>query len=208
MEQNTQAPNPHISLKDRYDLVIKARNFHYDNFSKWMSYFYVIIAALFIALYNIIGKTGELYNSLTLIICLLGFIFSLLWHWANKGYYYWAVHFISLVNHYEKNLLKLDEKERVYFVFADKGLNENAYNPITGANFSTSKISLLVSYIVCIVWSWGFMWILLYPSIKNWVFLCFLFSFLIIGALSWVGKKYLYSNIRQMPDLNKILNEQ
>ena len=41
-----------LTKKEQYDYLIKARNFHYDNYAKWASYFYLITVAIFIALYN------------------------------------------------------------------------------------------------------------------------------------------------------------
>lgn len=53
-------------------------------------------------------------KNIVLVISFFGFIVGLAWYWSNKGYYYWNINFITLVNHYEKNLLKFKENERVY----------------------------------------------------------------------------------------------
>ena len=37
----------------RYNLIVNARNFHYENFNKWMSYYYVAVAAIFVGFYSI-----------------------------------------------------------------------------------------------------------------------------------------------------------
>ena len=141
-----------FDLKSRYELIIKARNFHYENFNKWMTYFYLMISALVLGLCNILSKQDvdifDKQRNIVLVISFLGFIVSLAWHWSNKGYYYWNINFISLVNHYEKNLLKFNENERIYFVFANKEKQNNYTNPLSGANISTSKISILLSYII------------------------------------------------------------
>ena len=78
----------------QYELLINARNFHYDNFNKWMTYYYVAIGALFVGYYtmksgNKIDSFGE--NSLML----LGFVVGLFWYWSCKGYYYWNINFIN-----------------------------------------------------------------------------------------------------------------
>lgn len=194
-----------LTIKDRYELVIKARNFHYDNFNKWMTYFYVMIAALFIGLYNILGKSNTdckdsiNKDDLLLIVSSLGFIFSLCWHWANKGYYYWNINFIMLVNHYEQDLLQLPKEERVYFVFANKSIQNDYHNPISGANFSTSKISILVSYLVTNLWAIGFIYLF---HIQFWVKMILTpFCPVIILLLTLLAKPYLYSKIDHFPDL-------
>lgn len=137
--------------KDRYKHLINARNFHYENFNKWMTYFYVAIGALFVGYYSIITSVKCLRME-EISISVLGFITSLLWYWSSKGYYHWNINFITLVNECEKNDLKLKDEERVYFVFANKKSQNDYINPISGANISTSKISILFAFIITVVW--------------------------------------------------------
>lgn len=142
-----------INLEKRYEILINARNFHYENFNKWMSYFYVMIASVILGFSYIITKSNTYdveYKNELIFLALIGFSISLLWYWANKGYYYWNINFITLVNHYEKNLLNFKESERIYFVFANKDSQNDYLNPIGGANISTSKISILLSYLFTI----------------------------------------------------------
>lgn len=199
-------------LKWKYELLIKARNFHYENFNKWMTYFFLIISALIVGLCNILTKQNGSFigtqKYVVLIICSLGFIVSLAWHWANKGYYYWNINFITLVNYYEKNLLKFAENERVYLVFANKKEQNHIFSPIAGANFSTSKISILLSYIITLFWGSiicfilfnnilqydkvGFLIRSMYPS---------LFTILIINFFAFIAQKFLFSKNQHFPDL-------
>ena len=37
---------------NQYQTIIHARNFHYEQFTRWSSYFYVIIGALFVGYYS------------------------------------------------------------------------------------------------------------------------------------------------------------
>lgn len=138
-----------INLEKRYEILIRARNFHYENFNKWMSYFYVMIGSLILGFSYIVSKSTTYYSDYKkelIALTAIGFTISLFWHWANKGYYYWNINFVTLVNHYEKNLLKFKESERIYFVFANKESKNSYSNPFSGANISTSKISILLSY--------------------------------------------------------------
>jgi hypothetical protein len=144
-----------MTLEERYRILIDARNFHYDNFSKWMTYFYVAIGALFVG-YCTILSSEKTQPMLEYLFPVLGFVVSLLWYWSAKGYYYWNINFINLVNYYEKDLLKFDEKERVYFVFANKKIQNNYGSPISGANISTSKIAILFAFIVTAFWGFIF----------------------------------------------------
>jgi hypothetical protein len=150
-EDKSQKQKNEVSLRERYKLLIAARNFHYNNFNKWMTYFYVAIGALFVGYCNIASSANpDLF--LEYILLILGYIVSILWYWSSKGYYYWNINFINLVNYYEKELLKFPESERVYFVFANKNTENNYENPIKGANISTSKISILFAFIVTFFW--------------------------------------------------------
>ncbi len=199
-----------FDLKSRYELIIKARNFHYENFNKWMTYFYLMISALVLGLCNILSKQDvdifDKQRNIVLVISFLGFIVSLAWHWSNKGYYYWNINFISLVNHYEKNLLKFNENERIYFVFANKEKQNNYTNPLSGANISTSKISILLSYIITLFWSSLITFILLKDGIEyDWLYYLWtlIFPIVLIYLLSYiVAKKYLFSYHDHFPDLN------
>ncbi|MFP5436789.1 MAG: hypothetical protein ACLGH8_03330 [Bacteroidia bacterium] len=150
-ENNSQSTvEDKISLEKKYEILIRARNFHYENFNKWMAYFYVMIGSIILGFSYIISKDptyADHYDSELTILGFAGFTISLFWHWANKGYYYWNINFITLINHYEKNLLKFEESERIYFVFANKGIQNNYLNPFSGANISTSKISIILSYL-------------------------------------------------------------
>lgn len=144
-----------MKLEDKYKVLIEARNFHYNNFSKWMTYFYVAIGALFIGYCTVLTSDKNL-PMLEYLLPVLGFIVSLLWYWSAKGYYYWNINFINLVNYYEKDLLKFDEKERIYFVFANKKTQNYYASPISGANISTSKIAILFAFIVTVIWGFIF----------------------------------------------------
>ena len=133
---------------DQYQLLINARNFHYDNFNKWMTFFYVAVGAIFVGYYSIIEKTELDFEKI--IILSIGLLVSIFWHWSCKGYYYWITNFIQLIQLYEE---KMPPIKRVYFCMANKKSNNKYYNPVSGANISTSKITLLFSFIVTFSWS-------------------------------------------------------
>ena len=58
---NPNTNSKKLTPKERYEFLINARNFHYDNFNKWMTYFYVAIGALFVGYYTI-ASSENLYN--------------------------------------------------------------------------------------------------------------------------------------------------
>lgn len=197
-------------LLERYKLIINARNFHYDNFSKWMTFFYVAIGALFIGYCTIVGSVkivDDKKEMLEYAILLLGYFVSILWYWSSKGYYYWNINFITLINHYEEDLMKLIDKDRVYFVFANKERENNYLNPIKGANISTSKITILFAFVVTSMWGFLLLYSYLLTSdlFEPKSFVTFIISlFAIIGFnlfLSFIPSLFLKSNIDKMPDL-------
>jgi len=190
-----------LSSLERYDYLIKARNFHYENFNKWMTYFYVAIGVLFVGYYTIETKEGMVLEKISILI--LGYVTSLFWYWSSKGYYFWNINFITLVNDCEERLLKLKKDRRVYFVFANKKTQNNYLNPISGANISTSKIAILFSFIVSIVWN-----VLLIERLKdlNDISICIcctvIFALIFTLILSYIIPKFiLKSKINHFPDL-------
>ncbi len=197
-----------LTAKERYELLIKARNFHYENFNKWMAYFYVMIGSIVLGFSYIISKDDQYsvkYHDEILILSLGGFTISLLWHWANKGYYYWNINFITLINHYEKNILELKEPERIYFVFANKAVQNNYLYPFGGANISTSKISIILSYLFALFFgAYGFTRVL-NNCIKCeglLISVSILATIFVIGLLSFaIANTLLTSNHKHFPDL-------
>ena len=190
-----------LTSLERYNYLINARNFHYENFNKWITYFYVAIGALFVGYYTIVSKEEMMIEKI--IILVLGYITSLLWYWSSKGYYYWNINFITLINDCEEKLLKLKKEKRVYFVFANKKTQNNYLDPISGANISTSKIAILFAFIVALVWN-----ILLFEKINDYYsmkvcFFCIvitsIFSTLILSYI--IPKYFLKSKISHFPDL-------
>lgn len=198
-----------MSIEERYKLLIQARNFHYENFSKWMTYFYVAIGALFVGYCSIsYGDSKKDTSDIQFMILVAGYVISLFWYLSSKGYYHWNINFITLVNYYEEELLKFKKSERVYFVHANTKNQNNYWSPIIGANISTSKIAILFSFVVSIFWGILLCNTLLGDVLAR-VIVCRLFiwpSMLIISVigtltLGAIFGKYLKSYIKHFPDL-------
>lgn len=209
-QQDSTQQNNNLSLVERYKMVVAARNFHYENFNKWSTYFYVAIGALFIG-YSTILSANELdaNKKITLeyVMLLLGYIVSILWYWSSKGYYFWNINFATLINYYEETLLQLSEGERVYFVFANKQTQNNYLSPISGANISTSKVAILFAFLITTVW--GFLITYKIFQFNNifkyqaFFYIASLFlSIISILFISWIlPSKLLVSKIDHYPDL-------
>lgn len=165
---------------DEYKLIIEARNFHYSKFHTWSTYFSVIVGALFVAFYSV----GDGNKEFSLLIAALGFIVSLCWYWSNKGYTYWWIHWAKYLMYVERteNLkADVDKKDSigsnfegtagVYTTFfnGERDNNGTLQGDCTdyfcvkrGANVSTSKVILIMTFIVSV--AWGFVLLGLLPE--------------------------------------------
>lgn len=141
---------------EKYQLLVTARNFHYENFNKWLTYFYVANAAIFVGYIEIIStdpsKVQFDQDTTTFGILLFGTLAGLLLFWSSKGYYYWNINFIMMVNHYEKSVLEWEPEKRIYASMANKGIQNNYLSPLSGANYSTSKIAIFFAFCIAVAW--------------------------------------------------------
>ncbi|MCQ2361040.1 MAG: hypothetical protein MJ009_06155 [Paludibacteraceae bacterium] len=92
-------------------------------------------------------------------IIILGLIVSVCWHLSNKGYYFWELHWVFFVLDLEQ---KMSDDKKIYSLFYQKGKKDNEnpvlndgqyFRPWKPANISTSKVTLVLSFIVSLTWS-------------------------------------------------------
>lgn len=179
---------------EEYKILLQVRNFHYENFNKWMTFYYIAVGSIFIALYS--GKLNEI----KCLIIIMGVIISTLWHFSCKGYYFWVINWSKLINKLED-----DNKIEIHSVFSkdieDKYGNIFSYlNPLTPANFSTSKLTLLFSYSVSIFW----LYLLIKKMFSQYIccsikiqIMSLLSSLLIQLIIITISSYFLKSNIKQ-----------
>lgn len=199
------------SAEKLYEILIGARNFHYENFNKWMTYFYIALSGIFVGYCTIVSSAKIPFTKqaeLEFTLCLLGFVVSILWYWSSKGYYYWNINFITLVNNYEQNILKIPFEKRVYFVFANKSSQNDYLSPVSGANISTSKVAILFAFLVSSFWGMlllnGFLGKIICPC-NNQAFLLFIeyiiSIFIVLGLSILIPNEFLFSKTEEMFDL-------
>lgn len=147
--------------KNQYQTIIQARNFHYEQFTRWSSYFYVIIGALFVGYYSIAASS----DVLSWVILCLGYLISVANFLSVKGYIYWWQHWNLLLTAFEKRLVvnnkdnttkdveEWSDNETVYSVFADVYKLDHPSNPLNGSKISTSKVALFVAGVIILGWS-------------------------------------------------------
>jgi len=180
-------------IKEAYKIAISARNFHFDNFSKWMTYYYLAVAAIFVAFYSTKTDCIDFKAGLPL----LGFIVSILWHLSCKGYYFWIKNWTYQIKRFEDNM---EDKYKVYSVFSKhvKENNNNMFNPVQSANISTSKLTLILSLIVCIIWGYlSLYYILIYFDIIISHCLMIALSVILTYLIIFITGSYLKSDLSE-----------
>ena len=152
-----------------FQKAIEARNFHYENFTKWQTFFYVAVGSVLVAYcalltgrQDIAAENTEIYCVLLKLLPIIGYVFSLIWLCSSRGYTLWWNSYMSLVKYFEqKHILKKkdeDESDMTLAVFnvADKqSFSRESYVDLTsGANFSTSRLSNAMALVSTLAWSW------------------------------------------------------
>ncbi len=140
--------------RHQYQTIIHARNFHYEQFTRWSSYFYVVIGALFVGYYVITNGNStntQKTNVLSWVILSVGYLTSVANFLSVKGYIYWWQHWNILLTRFEEKVCK--EEEKVYSVFANVHNLNHPVCPLNGSNISTSKVALFVAGVIMLGWS-------------------------------------------------------
>ena len=90
---------------------------------------------------------------LVLCVAFVGYIVSIAAYLSGKGYYYWETSWIMLIHNFEKKCSEEGKDDyRVYSVFANKNANNDKNKITSGANISTSKVALITTWVIAIVW--------------------------------------------------------
>ena len=164
------------NIRFLYEKAIEARNFHYDNFTKWQTFFYVAVGSILVAYCTALfdssgcssneGVVAELKGLVKVLLPILGYVFSLLWVCSSKGYtYWWGAYMKSLLCFEGENILgwkyradgTLQDDQSLpgrYAVYNSPKLKpcSGIFNPFSGANFSTSKIANAMAFASASAW--------------------------------------------------------
>ncbi len=125
----------------------KVRDFEIGMFWQRTAYFSVLVGALFVAYYTIIGKEGNDYSAVyTLLISFLGFLASLVWWLSNKGSKFWQENWELHIDYIEK----ISKQNKIHSTILSKP--EKKLFPLGAKAFSMSKLNMLFSFAVCISW--------------------------------------------------------
>jgi hypothetical protein len=124
------------------------RNFEIDLFWKRTGYFSVLVGALFIAYYTIVGQNSPTNNQefYKIIISFLGFMASLVWFLSNKGSKFWQENWELHIDYIEK----ISEQNKIHSLVLSK--NNKRLDLLGAYEFSVSKLNTLFSFIVSLAW--------------------------------------------------------
>lgn len=188
-----------------YKEAIAGRNFHYQNYNTWVNLYAIFTGALFAGFYMLYNKDNFV---LSFIVCTLGFICSVCWHYSVKGYYHWMLSWIRVVHAYEKKLAEFltDENYFVYSVYQGD-LSPTFFQ----RNISTQKVTVFFTFDVIVSWLLVFLnttcKCLLYYStcysecfqeIQKYITLAFVFLLFVLLIFSVIYVRSLRSCVHKM----------
>lgn len=161
------------NIRFLYSKAIDARNFHYDNFTKWQTFFYIAVGSVLVAYCTLLtteecrlsAQAKLMYPFLLRLLPVLGYAFSLIWLCSSRGYTLWWNAYMSLLRRFEgENVLGWDYndcgkpkntgKNKSYAVFNGPKFKswKGVFNPFAGTNFSTSRLSNALAFISTSAW--------------------------------------------------------
>jgi hypothetical protein len=133
------SPEERRDLK-RFDAVLATRQFEIDLFWKRSLFFWGFIAAAFVAVATLEGKSGILSS----IVAGFGMVCSLAWTLVNRGSKYWQEQWESKIEAVEDRVTGPLFKQRV--PQQEKGWW------LSGRQYSVSKLAIAVSDYMFLVW--------------------------------------------------------
>lgn len=140
--------------RHQYQTIIHARNFHYEQFTRWSGYFYVVIGVLFIG-YCLIVQTSAVNTAdsqvLGWVVLGIGYIASVANYLSVNGYVYRWNRWNSLLKDFEKKACT--EEESVYNALTKKPQSDKSCRLLKGRDISPEKVTIALAGIMIFGWS-------------------------------------------------------
>ncbi|MDT5122647.1 MAG: hypothetical protein QOC96_2129 [Acidobacteriota bacterium] len=135
------------------EYALETRKFEIELYWKRASYFWTFIAAA-LAAYGVIRASKDIAQKehLSVLVGVLGFVFSFAWQAVNRGSKHWQENWENHVAILEDEVIgplykTVSKRPRA------TGLNDRISNVLTGPReYSVSKINQIVSLFVTVVW--------------------------------------------------------
>lgn len=127
--------------------ALDTRKFEIEMYWKRATYFWAFIAAIFAAYFIVATKkdASDYSNFFTIIISLLGYIFSLGWYFVNRGSKFWQ-------SNWESHVAELENEIQGPLFRCVKIPKEKFSNLRGDYPFSVSKVNQSLSVLVTIFW--------------------------------------------------------
>lgn len=180
--------------------ALDTRKFEIELYWKRATYFWAFIAATFTAYFVLLTSDKvESHKHLTIIVSIIGYLFSLGWYLVNRGSKYWQENWERHVNNLEEKIQGplfriIKMPERNYF-----------WKPLKGYPYSVSKVNQFLSLIFTMFWFGVFIYSLLFSYeklkiVSSWLTIentniIFILWFLAIGIITFLILKYTQSFI-------------
>lgn len=170
-------------------VALDTRKFEIELYWKRATYFWAFIAASVTAYFLILTSDNIAnFKHLTIIISLIGYLFSLGWYFVNRGSKYWQ-------ENWERHVGNLEQKVIGPLFAWCKVPEKNKWNDILkGFPMSVSKVNQFLSFVMVIFWFFLFVYSLLFSYdkleiVKSWLscektWIVFVIWFVVIIGLS------------------------
>jgi hypothetical protein len=132
------------NLIDTLNRAYDIRKVELDLYWKRATYFWGFLIAAFTAYFIVMNEKQDFSNGIKFLVICLGFTFSNAWYLVNRGSSYWLTHWERIIDAVEEylgmNLYKVNLIEKINPKFYE-------YKP-----YSVSRINIIVSFYIWIVW--------------------------------------------------------
>ncbi len=137
-----------VNLRDKaFQVAIENRRFEIELYWKRATYFWTLIAAVFIGYFALQGNESKGSQFASFVISCIGLMFSLAWYLISRASAYWHANWDAHVHQLEDELVGPLQKAKI---------DNNAFNlrDITSPyHFSGTKIHAVTSLYIIFVWS-------------------------------------------------------
>ncbi len=164
-----KAENENKKVFHALQVALDTRKFEIELYWKRATYFWAFIAASVTAYFLILTSDNiAKFKHLTIIISLIGYLFSLGWYFVNRGSKYWQ-------ENWERHVGKLEQKVIGPLFACCKIPEKTKWNDILkGFPMSVSKVNQFLSFVMIIFWLYLFVYSLLFSygkieKIEEWL---------------------------------------
>lgn len=141
---NKKNCNSKHGLKKTLEHALDIRKFEIELYWKRATYFWAFIASSFAGYFVTINLSD--FKELTIIVSLIGLVFSIGWYLANRGSKYWQ-------KNWETHVELLEDNEIGPLFATILNPRKSKLSKITGEYpFSVSKINQILSFNIVLIW--------------------------------------------------------